>query len=157
MNRQKAAFPRLLLAAIAVLAAVALMAPAIASAEEVAAPTATIHYTKETQQAYEHQLDSGEIEAATFNKRIRSLHIKTKNGEYFLYHYPAHDEPKLASQLEHKGIAITVLKKTEAEKEAKSGTVHHKLRYIAGGVLIVIIIIVVGVLFWDRKRKMAAE
>ena len=47
--------------------------------------------------------------------------------------------------------------KTEAEKEAKSGTVHHKLRYIAGGVLIVIIIIVVGVLFWDRKRKMAAE
>jgi hypothetical protein len=157
MNRQKAALPRLLLAAIAILAAAALLTPAIASAEEVAAPSATVHYTKESQQAYEHQLDSGEIAGATFNKKIRSLHIKTKNGQYFVYRYPAHDEPKLAAQLEGKGITITVLKKGEAEKEAKAAPVHHKLRYIAGGVLIVIIIIVGAVLLFDRKRKMRAE
>jgi len=147
--------------AAAVLACLALtLAPAVASAEEepapAATPTTTVHYTKETEQDYQRQLAAGEIQSATFNKKIRSLHLTLKNGNHVLFIYPAHDQPKLAAELEAKHITVTVLKKTEATKEAAKKPAH-KLRYIAGGILVVIVIVVATVLVIDRKRKQQAE
>jgi hypothetical protein len=111
---------------------------------------ATPQYTKETQQAYEKQLKSGEIAEGTFNKKLRSLHIKTKKGELFLYKYPKKGEPALASQLKAHHVTVTILKPSEAAKEVKP--VKHKLRYIAGGILIVVILIVGVVLLVNRRR-----
>jgi hypothetical protein len=149
------------LAATLLACAALIISPAAASAAEEApspaTPTTTVHYTKETQQDYERQLAAGEIQSATFNKKIRSLHLTLKNGNHVLFIYPAHDQPKLASELEKKGITVTVLKKTEADKEATAKPVHHKLRYIAGGILVVIVIVVATVLLIDRKRKQHAE
>ena len=162
MNRPKrASFPTLLALAAAILACAALIiSPAAASAEEEPAPAATpttVHYTKETQKDYERQLAAGEIQSATFNKKIRSLHLTLKNGSHVLFIYPAHDQPKLASELEGKGITVTVLKKSEADKEAKAKPAQHKLRYIAGGILVLIVVVVATVLLIDRKRKQQAE
>ena len=162
MNRPKRApFTTLLALAAAILACAApIISPAAASAEEPASsasPTTTVHYTKETQKDYERQIAAGEIQSATFNKKIRSLHLTLKNGNHVLFIYPAHDQPKLAAELEKKGITVTVLKKTEADKEATAKPVHHKLRYIAGGILVVIVIVVAAVLVIDRKRKQQAE
>ncbi len=112
---------------------------------------ATVTFTKESQQAYEKQLKAGEIESATFNKRLRSVHIKTKNGELFLYKYPKKGEPALAAQLEAHHVPVTILKASEASKEVK--TKPHKLRYIAGGILIVVILIVGGVVLVNRRRN----
>ena len=134
----------LLLAAVAA----ASISLAFAAAGFAATPT----YPKETQQEYESQLSKAEIESATFNKRIRSLHIKTKNGELFVYHYPKGTWQQLAATLRAHHITVTILTPTEAEKEAKAKPVHHKIRYIAGGILIVIVIVVVGVLLWNRRR-----
>lgn len=111
---------------------------------------ATPEYTKESQQAYEKQLKAGEIAEGTFNKKLRSLHIKTKNGELFLYRYPKKGEPALAQQLAAHHVTVTVLKPSEAAKEVKPAK--HKIRYIAGGILIVVILIVGVVVLVNRRR-----
>ncbi|HEX5225844.1 MAG TPA: hypothetical protein VFW29_12015 [Solirubrobacteraceae bacterium] len=116
-----------------------------------------IKYKDENQQEYEHQLAAREIQAATFNKRIRSLHILTKNGEYFRYKYPKKGEPALAAQLTAKHIPVTILTPEEAKREASKAPVKHKIRYIVGGILIVVIVVVGGVLLWNRRRKRLEE
>jgi len=132
-----------LLALLALFVALALPAVGLAAA--------TPKYIKESQQAYEKQLHGGEIADATFNKKLRSLHIKTKNGTLYLYKYPKKGEPALAAQLKGAHVPITVLKPSEAAKEVTP--VKHKLRYIAGGILIVVILIVGIVLLVNRRRS----
>jgi hypothetical protein len=121
------------------------------------AAEATPKYVDESKLAYEHQLAAHEIAEAVFNKRIRSLHIITKNGEHFRYRYPAKTEVALAAALKSKGVTVRILTPEEAKKEASKAPVKHKLRYIAGGILILIVVIVGGVLLWDRRRKAMAE
>jgi hypothetical protein len=137
--------------AVALLACAFVLCASAAYAAEV-----TVHYTKESIQAYEQQLASGQIQAATFNKKVRSMHLTLKDGRYVLVNYPAHEEPTLAAALEAKKVPVTVLKPAAAAKEAAK-PVHHKLRYIAGGILVVVILVVGGVLLVDRRRKLAAE
>jgi hypothetical protein len=51
-------------------------------------------------------------------------------------------------------VAVTVLAKGAAEKEAKAKKpAKHKIRYIVGGVLVLVIVIVVGVLAVNRRRR----
>lgn len=134
----------LCLAAVTMLC-LALALPAIGLA------AANPNYVPESKQAFESQLDKGEIAAATFNKRVRSLRITLKNGQYFLYKYPAKGSPAVEGQLKAKGVAYTILTPSEASKEVKPAK--HKLRYIAGGVLIVVIVIVGVVLLVNRRRQ----
>jgi hypothetical protein len=122
----------------------------------VAAAAATVTFQKESVQAYEKQLSSGQITEATINKRVRSVHLTLKDGSHVLVKYAAHEEGKFAAALEAKGVPVTVLKPAAAAKEVAK-PVHHKLRYIAGGVLVVVIVVVGGVLLLDRRRKLAAE
>jgi hypothetical protein len=134
--------PLELLAPLAILVALALPAVGLAAATPI--------YIKESQQAYEKQLDKGEIAEATFNKKLRSLHIKTKDGTLYLYKYPKKGYHPLDAQLTAHHVTVTVLKPTEAAKEIKPAK--HKLRYIAGGILILVILIVGVVLLVNRRR-----
>jgi len=149
MHRSPRARKTLLLPLISCLV-LALSAPVALAAE------ATVKYTRESIQEYEKQLASGQIQSATFNKRVRSVHLTLKDGRHMLIKYAAHGEPALAAQLAAKGVPVTVKKPAEAAKEAKK-PVKHKLRYIAGGILIVVIVVVGGVLLFDRRRKAAME
>jgi hypothetical protein len=126
----------------------ALASPAAAGAAE-----GTVTYTRESFQEYEKQLAAAEIKSVTINKKVRSVHITLKDGRHVLAKYAAHEEPKVASALEAKGVPVSILSKAAADQEAKKGVVHHKLRYIAGGILIAVIVVVGGVLLWDRRRK----
>jgi hypothetical protein len=139
-----------------VIVATILLALTVPAASAFAAEV-TIKYKDENGQEFERQLAAKEIQAATFNKRIRSLHILLKNGEHFRYIYAKKGEPALAAQLEAKHIPVTVLTPEEAKSEASKAPVKHKIRYIAGGILIVVIIVVGGVIVWDRRRKRLAE
>jgi ATP-dependent Zn protease len=118
----------------------------------VAAPAGAqevVHYQHESFPAFEGQLNAGQIESATFNKKAHTLHLGLKDGRHVLVSYPSHEEPQLAAKLRAKGVAVHVQKKKKATK-----AVHHKLRYIAGGILIVVIIVVLVVLLIDRRRKL---
>jgi hypothetical protein len=120
------------------------------------AAESTVHYQKESLQEYEKQLAGGEIRAATFNKKVRSIHLTLKDGRHVLVKYGAHEEPKYLAQLQAKRIPVTILQPAQAAKEAKK-PVKHKLRYIAGGILVVVVIVVGAVLLIDRKRKRSME
>jgi hypothetical protein len=120
-------------------------------------PASALAATHENQQAYEKQLAAREIEKARINKQVRHLDITLKNGQQFTYVYAAHDEPAVAAKLAAGHVPLEVLSPTAAKAEAKKGAVHHKLRYIAAGILGAIVIIVLIVLFVDRRRKRFAE
>ena len=149
MHRSPRARKTLLLPLISCLV-LALSAPVALAAE------ARVKYTRESIQEYEKQLASGQIQSATFNKRVRSVHLTLKDGRHMLIKYAAHGEPALAAALAAKGVPVTIKKPAEAAKEAKK-PVKHKLRYIAGGILIVVIVVVGGVLLFDRRRKATME
>lgn len=129
-----------------------LFAPASALAEE---PTVT--YVHESAQAFEKQLASGEIEKARINRSVRHLDLTLKNGQHFVYVYAAHEEPAVAAKIKAKNIPLEVLTPAAAKAENKKVPVHHKLRYIAAGILGAIVIIVLIVLVVDRRRKRFAE
>lgn len=120
-------------------------------------PASALAATHESQAAYEKQLAAGEIATARINKRVRHLDITLKNGQQFTYVYPAHSEPAVAAKVTAKHVRLEVLSPAAASAEAKKAPVHHKLRYIAAGILGAIVIIVLIVLFVDRRRKSLAE
>jgi hypothetical protein len=113
-------------------------------------------FQKESVQEYEKQLAGSQIAGATFNKRVRSIHLVLKDGRHVLVKYGKGEEPKFAAALRAKGIPVTILQPATATKEAKK-PVKHKLRYIAGAILVVVIVVVGAVLLIDRRRKRAAE
>jgi hypothetical protein len=113
----------------------------------------TIAYEKESLGQWEKQLAAGEIKEVTINKRLRSLRTALKDGRYVLARYGPKQEATYAGKLKAKAVPVTVLTPTEASTEAKAKPAHHKLRYIAAGVLVAIVIIVGGVLFVNRRRK----
>lgn len=117
----------------------------------------TVKYQPESFAQYQQQLAAGKIKAVTINKRVRSLRLTLKDGSNVLAKYKPHEEKKIASALQAKGVAITILKPAEAVKEVKKTPVKHKLRYIAGGILVVVVVVVGLVLFVDRKRKRSRE
>lgn len=119
----------------------------------VVAGAATVSYQHESLKEYEQQLAGGQIQAVTINKRIRSLRVTLKDGRYVLARYPPKQEPKVAAALQAKHVAVTLLTPAEALKEAKAIPVHHKLRYIAGGVVIVVIALIVAMLLLRRRRE----
>ncbi len=137
-------------AALAMLAACCLLASA---AQSVRAAEPSVTYTYESLGQWEKQLAAGEVAEVTINKRLRSLRTTLKNGGHVLAKYKPKQEPTYAHKLESHGIPVKVLSPTAAKAEQKSKPVHHKLRYIAGGVLVVILIIVGVVLFMHRRRK----
>jgi hypothetical protein len=114
-------------------------------------------YKRESLQVYEQQLATGQIKSVVINKRLRSVRVTLKSGELVKAEYPPHEEPNVAAALRAKRVPVVVLTPAEAKKEASKATVHHKLRYIAGGILIAVVVIVGAVLLWDRRRKRLAE
>jgi ATP-dependent Zn protease len=134
---------RALAGCVLALCLVAACAAGQASAQE------AVHYQHESFPAFEGQLNAGQIESATFNKKAHTLHLSLKDGRHMLVSYPSHEEPQLAAKLGARGVPVHVEKTKKATK-----AVHHKLRYIAGGILIVVIIIVLAVLLIDRRRKL---
>ena len=63
------------------------------------------------------------------------------------------EEPHVRSELEAKHVPVSVLSTSQAKKEQGKRPVHHKLRYIAGGIVIAIIVIVGGVALYNRRTQ----
>ncbi|MGD0454530.1 MAG: ATP-dependent metallopeptidase FtsH/Yme1/Tma family protein [Solirubrobacteraceae bacterium] len=136
-------------ACVALLACISLLTTAVASG--------AVAYQKESFAEYQQQLASGQVQAVTINKRVRSVRVTLKDGRYVLAKYKPKEEPAVAAALAAKHVPVTVLTPTEAVKELKAKPVHHKLRYIVGGIAIVVIVIVGAVLYIARKRKATQE
>jgi hypothetical protein len=133
----------------ALLACLAIGLPAYARA----ADEGPVSYEKESEQAFRRQLAARQIAAATINKRIRTLRLTLKDGRHVKARYPAHTEPKVARELRHAHVKVSVLSKAQAESEAKKAPRHHKIRYIVGGVVVALAVIA-GAVFLLRRRRL---
>jgi hypothetical protein len=126
-----------------------------ATALAVPAGAATVHFQKESLQAYEGELHHGEVHAVTFHPGTTTghLHISLNNGGHMTVSYAASEQAKLVTQAQAANARV----KIATLKTKKTAAVHHKLRYIAGGILIVVILVVLVVLLIGRRRAVADE
>jgi hypothetical protein len=130
-----------------------LLASACLAPVGVAVAAATvIHFQHESYQAFQNQLAKGEVKAVTFNKKPHSAHITLSNGKLVLAIYPPLQEHQLAAELASKGVPLTI---EHSHKTTTAKPVHHKLRYIAGGILVVVILTILAVLLIGRRRNLA--
>jgi hypothetical protein len=121
----------------------------------VPAGAATVHFQKESVQAYEAELHHGEVHAVTFHPGTSTghLHISLNNGGHMTVAYAASRQGTLVAQARGANVRV----KIAAVQTKKTAAVHHKLRYYAGGILIVVIIVVLAVLLIGRRRTVAGE
>jgi hypothetical protein len=115
--------------------------------------SAEVKYQHESEQEWKSQLASGQIASVIINKRAQSLRTTLKDGRYVLANYRKHQSPRVESELSANHVPFSVLSKAQSAKLAKTAPVHHKLRYIAGGILIGIIVIVGAVLLFRRRTR----
>jgi hypothetical protein len=118
-----------------------------------AALTAPIVYQDESYAEFQQQLASGQIRAVTINKRLASLRVTLEDGRHVLAKYAHKGEPAAVAALAAKHVPVTVLSPAQAKSEIPKKAVHHKLRYIAGGILIVLIVVVGAVLYARSRRR----
>jgi ATP-dependent Zn protease len=119
-----------------------------------AAEEPTIVYAPIGESDFHKELASKKVKSVIVNKRLRTLRVTLTDGTHVLARYPKHEEPQTVAKLKREGIAVSVLGKSDAEKEAKAKKpTHHKIRYIVGGVLIVVIVVVGVVLLINRRRQ----
>jgi hypothetical protein len=112
---------------------------------------AEISYEHETEQQWKAQLGAHEIASVTVNKRAQSLRTTLKDGRHVLASYPKHQYPRVEGELVAKHVQYAVLSKSQADQLAKSVPVHHKWRYIIGGVVLALIVLAGGVIFIRRR------
>lgn len=143
------------LAIVALCTCLALMSGFTSAAEGAQAaeePTsgAAVRFQRESAGAFHRQLADHTIRSATFNVLADHLHLLMKDRRLMLVDYRPAEKAKIEGQLRAAGVLITA-------ERATAAPVHHKLRYILGGVLIVAIVAVTIVLLLGRRRKLAQE
>ena len=106
-----------------------------------AAGAATPVYEKESEAVWEQQLAARQISSATINKLLKTVRTTLKDGRHVLFKYP---------KGEH--VHVTVLTHSQAVSEAKKKPIHHKLRYIVGGIALGLIALAGAVLLVRRWR-----
>jgi hypothetical protein len=133
---------RLLLAAACAVSASALLAtPALAT-----------RFQPESYAELLAQLHRREIVAVVLHPSGPRAHASARDGQHYTVTYtPAEVAPLRASALAG-GSSFAIAVSTH-----KAGPVHHKLRYIVGGILIVVIVVVLVVLLLGRRRALEEE
>ena len=144
----KAAIRRVLVLLVMAPAALAMLAPAASAAP------GTVGYQHESLAQFEAQLKGGRIHEATINKRLRSVRLSLTDGRHMLAQYAPHQEPRVLAELKARGVPVSVQGAT-AKKKAGKKAVHHKLRYIAGGIVLGLIVLTRAVLLVKRWRMPA--
>jgi len=114
----------------------------------------TITYRHETEAEFEQQIAAKKIKTAEINKSLRTVRVQLDDGTYVLGKYPKHQVPQTIARLKAAGATVTLLSKREGEKQIGKEKKHkHKIRYIVGGVLIVLIVIGGAVWLIRRRRQ----
>lgn len=105
--------------------------------------------SQESMTTFQAQLNGGQVHAVVFHERVHKLHVSLSDGRKVVVVYAAAQQPQLLAQIKAKGVRVKFAKQKAAKKP-----VHHKLRYIVGGIAIAVIVVVVAVLLVDRRRKL---
>ena len=112
-----------------------------------------IHFQSESLTALEGQLSHHEVHALAFHPDTGTghIHASLNDGRHMTIIYTSSEQAQLIAQARADGTPVTI---AVAKPKAAKAPVHHKLRYIAAGILVVVIVVVAAVLLIDRRRKM---
>jgi hypothetical protein len=112
-----------------------------------------IHFQSESLPALETQIGHHEVHALSFHPGTGTghIHASLNDGRHMTVIYATSEQPQLITKARAEGIRVTIAK---AKPKAAKPAVHHKLRYIAAGILVVVIVVVAAVLLIDRRRKL---
>lgn len=135
----------------AAIAAVALLVLLSAFAGSAAAGTA-VHFQHESYAALLAQVRKGEVHAVVLHPSGPKAHAALDDGGHVSATYPLGEATKLGDEVRAHGGSFAI-----ATSKSKTGSVHHKLRYIVGGIVIVVILIVLAVLLIGRRRALAED
>jgi ATP-dependent Zn protease len=110
--------------------------------------------SSESEAAFAQQLKAKQVQSVAIDKYLRSMLVKLRDGTQVTARYPKGQSEQTDARLKAAGVAVTMVSKVQAYKEAKKGKKpHHKIRYIVGGVLVLVIVIVGLVLLVNRRRR----
>jgi hypothetical protein len=135
------------------LALASLLALALMPARAAALPG----YTRETFSEYERQLAAHEVASAIIDKRLARLDVTLRDGRHVFAKYPKKGAATALSQLHARHVQVTVMNHAEESKEASEVAIHHKWRYIIGGVLIALVVLIAAFVLYRRRRVAALE
>jgi ATP-dependent Zn protease len=129
----------------AILVLLCLLAPAPLSLA--ATPAITESYA-----ALVHQIDNGQVVEAHVNETDHHISVILKNGSKEFVSFPAAQHKKLVDSLLHHGVTPIFTTPKKAPKP-----VHHVLRYVAAGVVVVLLLIGGGVWVYTRGQRQPPE
>ena len=141
LARRKMGVSRPLLSTVAVTLVAALVAGSGV------APAATTQPTTESYQALLGQVNANQVRSAVINRKAHIVKVTLDDGSVQRIDYPPRQEKALSKSLRQHGATVKIAKRKKAKK-----AVHHKLRYIAAGV-VALGVVVGGVLLILRGRR----
>ena len=102
------------------------------------------------------QVRSGPLIRAIINPQRKDVEIKFTNLDEWHAYYPAGAQPELQRLLHARHVRIIFVRRSRASAAtAVSRPVHHKLRYIAAGILAAAVVLGGGLVLWRRRRPAA--
>src|SRR5579862_6723537 len=99
-----------------------------------------------------HQIDAGQVAIAYVNEETHHVQANLKDGAQQLVAFPSSQHKVLIDAMLHHGVQVIYTRKKPHLKPAFK-PVHHVLRYIAGGVVAVLLLIGLGVWRYTRGPR----
>jgi ATP-dependent Zn protease len=103
--------------------------------------------TTESYQALVGQISANQVRAATINRKAHLVKVTLDDGSVQHVDYPPKQEKQLSNSLRQHGANVKIAKRKRIHK-----AVHHRLRYIAGGIVGVFLVGGLGVLIVRGRR-----
>jgi cytochrome bd-type quinol oxidase subunit 1 len=138
---------------LAVAASAAFLFAACLAISSTAVGATVIHFEPESVAALEGQLHHAQVHALSVHPAAGTghIHVSLNDGRHMTVAYASAEEAHLLAIARADGTPV-VIAKAKAKQATKAA--HHKLRYIAAGILVIVIIVVAAVLLIDRRRKL---
>jgi hypothetical protein len=119
------------------------------------APTPAIAATWVSYSALLDQVKSGPVIRAIINRERGDVEIKFRDLSEWEAFFPAGAQATLQRLLHARHIRVLFASRPAAIR-SKPATVHHRLRYIAAGVVVALAVIGSGAFLYTRRRRAAA-
>lgn len=112
-----------------------------------------IHFEPESLTALEGQLQHRQVHALSVHPATGTghVHVSLNDGRHMTVAYAPAEQAHLIALARADGTRVVI---AQAKPKSVAKPVHHKLRYIAAGILVVVIVVVAAVLLIDRRRKL---
>jgi hypothetical protein len=101
------------------------------------------------------QVRHGPLIRAIINPQRRDVEIKFANKDEWHAYYPAGAQAELQRLIDARHIRLLFVPRHAVA--SRPAAVHHRLRYVAGGVLVALVFVAGGYLLWRRRRAATAS